>query len=572
MIFVFVEEKNVEHFLLSKYNGTMSEDACINTARELYRTLCGENNMLSFATRELNMGDRFVTRCLHMQQSQSGDATAVHMNWMSIKTIGRSIGLNDKNERAANQAIGQASLSSYVNKARLLSSLTLKEKVYALNNLRFAIVDVLIRKLKNEFKIKAQYNGSRYYDSDIDITISIQNLAQDPVSVLRRIIEKVVGMSMEHIDEAAMFDINVYLANFKTSKDIDCSSFASRGFGRSSSSFLLDSLPKRSMSSLTKSSVSGSIMPAHIAGYTYDPYAFFRIKTMFDNNNLVKRRILRLENDLMEWRSQCASTGEDPYTKSVQQYYNAVCEARRKNSGQSNADDVDLHYLLFMAMVHAKDQYYTNAAYMLVVDPLLSSDPIKTEQQNKIDCMSEDPRSLFYAAWDNFGMLYHTLQNSVCDEPNWASKVAKYMTRINKWTQTPNASLSADLAEVRASSSVDHLVHVISKAACTLGSEANNALLRLTRELFFSRPPNVTPQEQDEKLHVLEVCFHFMIKHFDPFPQGGAGSRQARRKLVPHTKSALYHIASKLSVRGRSTMTKWELEKAIVAKHGKKHI
>jgi hypothetical protein len=39
------------------------------------------------------------------------------------------------------------------------------------------------------------------------------------------------------------------------------------------------------------------------------------------------------------------------------------------------------------------------------------------------------------AAWDNLGMLFHVLETSYCIEPNWLSKVAKYMARIIEWIE-----------------------------------------------------------------------------------------------------------------------------------------
>lgn len=140
------------------------------------------------------------------------------------------------------------------------------------------------------------------------------------------------------------------------------------------------------------------------------------------------------------------------------------------------------------------------------------------------------------AAWDNLGMLFHVLETSYCIEPNWLSKVAKYMARIIEWIKKDNVTedqqnaLVTVLSEMRIDPTIKQEQKFADKFSQTLPSIQ-------TSDTLFPWLVNRFNKEIQEDLHIRKanvfmVCWRFVNYYFpitllDKAKHGGGKVRLA---------------------------------------------
>jgi hypothetical protein len=395
-------------------------------------------------------------KCLGTSNSNVGPGKTTEFTWKAIKWLGlksECIKINSDDPIPANAT-------------------QIHRTIYAINELRFAFAYLYKRELHRfDPHMTAEFTGSSNHDSDIDISVNLSAIPSDnvinPIRIMNMLLRELFPNLDPKHDANTIFDINIYVTNFDINLAV-CDT--------------INSSKNRNLSftkmETRKWMINQPEYPMH--------FAYFRVRHMFAETSEIFTTLENLDKERIAKKL-------DSYEEATTHMYKTVC---------SSTDVIDVHKAIFYAMFLARDQYFTRAAYSLVV---LGA-----------DVADFDDHVLAEAAWDNFGMLYHVLQSEICDEPNWIAKVAKYIIRICAWIRDDNAiaiirDLVPKLRDIKDSNQNEN----------TFGAfvDAMNAFdTKTDRDLLFTKPLenlNKSLDNNGNRRVVLEICFKFMMRFFN---------------------------------------------------------
>jgi len=437
------------------------------------------------------------------------ESVLIPFTWQAIKMIGTSIKIIRKDSMAPEN-------DSIENLLRFVkTNQQLQDKIIALNRLRFLFADLYRKNLDNA---TATYTGSRFYDSDIDITVSIEAVHVDPTEVLYYMIDIVFPYAKQDASVlSVLLDINVYIANFEVSKTIDCfkTSNAKQNVTQALDFGSAPNVQRSHGFTHTRHGMIGRMTTskALIKPGEYRPYGYYRVWHMFDENSNIAKLFTQLDKTYSAYS----------YSQAASEYHHAVCHS---------TDLTHINELLFIAMTKSRDQYYSLAAYELVVLHLTTH--TITEEDIRAEYLSKKDKTplLRDAAWDNFGMLYHVLESDECTEINWLSKCCKYMSRISRWRVSGHKYVDVsdiDFAKMR-------LATTTTVASFLEAMKSYNHEVPSAYQLAYTKLLNHSAFATEEKKSVLKACFNYMMKWFNPFTEDnrdwvipiGGGGRSVR--------------------------------------------
>lgn len=505
---------------------------------------------------------------------------SVPMCWPNIRLLGQ----HAKCEKAGHSAVSIDKCIELINLEHHVRSL--RSRIYVLNSVRFAFADFYLEKVSELRSITgeqiavAEYSGSRFFDSDIDITLRLivydsnekkESPPRDtPFTLLPSLLKKlfpVQNSKNQDPDASSFFDINVYVANFDVGADFKCGvrqnttsinsplhAYSPSSMSSASSSSSLNTVSsdiERTASWFRQNSKRVFLCPVPDA-----PYGYYRIRDFFSEDHGLGKKLREVDAEILNMKKQSlpASKSNSLYYDAVKKYYDAVCD--------QGSNRETLNKLLFHAMQYANDQYYSSASYKLVVLPMLKRSQLlkDSRHQNDVDEKVRQYESALIrectcdcinqAAWDNFGLMLHVVEQSPCIEPEWLSKVAKYMGRICKWAEMPGherMELLSGLAKIRVNPDSSHFGSLFESYAKSNKSGADYTTARdaLIKRIQGNRNNPWESSETKSKLAVLDLCFNFMIAHFDVFSAAQGGS--VRKVIISKRLRDLFDIPKRLT-------------------------
>lgn len=477
-------------------------------------------------------------QCYSEFQKQ-GEVDSVKLRWQVIRNLGTDLGCKRGTAWTTNSAAPQAEKST---------DHPLINEIHTLNNIRFNMVDSIIAIINAQGEIAMKYTGSKNYDSDVDITANVIRFS-NKFTVFEtfynsiKFIFNLTDAPMDYINFIADFlDINIYIANFQVFRDVCISGTAS---------IKASSHPNEEMGLIECFPTDESRL-----------YPYYRIKSLFNKYPNVKAQF-----DTLESKLENTVKSNVTYIDLVEQFYQNLC--------QLNVNCDSLRWNLFVAMNKSRDQYFTVASYVLVVleaeinekyekdrsaeqaqkkekpttlgrlgrirasqrlkathDATISIESITHVSPAQVDkaismsalneFISKEDENHIEAAWDNIGMLYHVLNTSICQEPDWITKVAKYMIRILNWVKSEDenidtAKANSKLLIIRKNEKLlshDDLINNFIRVFIDLGTfraTANTIYLDQLDSYFLSK-------EEPRKAEVFKICLLFTATHFPMHP------------------------------------------------------